>query len=369
MRMDLSPTNKQSRETSQSFEPFFFHLTAHHPTLPAHEIKAIFQSEGAPFRLEHQLSSCLVITCSDSLAQRVAARAAYCRRVVQLLHQGNVRGMSYETIAKEIRRTVNFSPFFSGKEAFLVRVYRIKDASSHLRSPNLEAAIGKQICSTRRNRKVNIKAPELTFVLLLVDDQYLFGLERYARSRGAFAARRPDRRPFFKPGTLEPRFARLLVNLSGASHTGYLLDPFCGPGGILLEGALMGLKMIGLDIDKKMIDGARRNLRHFAPNADFALLVGDARAIPCQKRFAALVTDPPYGRSTSTHGQQIISLLEQLFDQAASLLRPQGTVAISIFSEIPLEHIAEQQGFYQDLSEKIYIHRSLTRTIGVFRKK
>ena len=361
---------KESKKTKDLFY-YFFHLAANHPTLPAIEIKSILKSEQEPFHIEEELPSCIIVKCTPAVAKRVAERAAYCRRVMRLLFSGAAKQKSYDAIVKELTSSIDFLRVVHKQPSFLVRVYRIVNASKHLLSPPLEAAIGKSIFTALKGKiHVDVKEPAVTFVLLFTKERYLFGVEEFAQVKGVFAARRPDLRPFFKPGTLEPRFARLMVNLTQASSTEYVLDPFCGPGGILIEGAMMGLRMIGMDIDPKMVAGAAKNLQHFAPTSDYSLLVGDARKIPLHnQRLQAIVTDPPYGRSTSTFGQKIVPLLEDFFAQAATLVKRNGTVSISIFSEIPIQQLAEAHGFYQEVSEKIYIHRSLTRTIGVFRKQ
>ena len=49
---------------------------------------------------------------------------------------------------------------------------------------------------------------------------------------------------------------------------------FCGTGGILIEGADMGLKVTGIDLKEKMIEFSKGNLKHYGfkgnlKNSDF----------------------------------------------------------------------------------------------------
>ena len=49
-----------------------------------------------------------------------------------------------------------------------------------------------------------------------------------------------NKRPFFRPVSLEPRLARAAVNIAAGVDEGYVVDPMCGTGGILIESALTG---------------------------------------------------------------------------------------------------------------------------------
>ena len=73
--------------------------------------------------------------------------------------------------------------------------------------------------------------------------------------RTCFEERKVQHRPFFSPISLHPKLARVLVNISAIKRDETLLDPFCGTGGILIEAGLIGAKVIGSDIEEKMIEG------------------------------------------------------------------------------------------------------------------
>lgn len=363
--MKISKQNNFANSTTH-----YFQLTGLHPILPLLEIKSILTSEKTEYKIVSELEQCLIANCSSKLAVISANRAAHCRRAVKLLYQNEVLKSDYLSIADEISSNIDFTQFLKASETFLVRVYRIADASKKLISTPLEVEIGKRIWK-QMNGKCNVKmdSPDKTFVLLFTEDQFLFGLQVYSRKTGAYTDRRPDIRPFFKPGTLEPRFARMMVNLAQAQRGEYLLDPFCGPGGILIEAAMLNCNVIGVDIDKRMIKGARKNLEHYSVSDNFELLIGDARELPIRNKIASIVTDPPYGKSTSTYGKKIQILLHQFLEEANKIMKQKGLLAIGMLSEIPLEEIADEQGFKLEIFEKIYIHRSLTRRVGVFRKK
>jgi hypothetical protein len=48
--------------------------------------------------------------------------------------------------------------------------------------------------------------------------------------------------------------------MSGALPGEWILDPFCGTGGTLIEAALIGCREAGTDADLEMIAGSRKNL-------------------------------------------------------------------------------------------------------------
>ena len=65
-----------------------------------------------------------------------------------------------------------------------------------------------------------------------------------------------------KAGMLPPKLARMMINLAGVNPKGAtLLDPFCGSGTVLMEGALMEFtSLIGSDISEKAVHDTGRNL-------------------------------------------------------------------------------------------------------------
>lgn len=87
-----------------------------------------------------------------------------------------------------------------------------------------------------------------------------------------------------KQGMIPPKVAQVMLNLSGAKHGETLLDPFCGIGTIVQEGALLDYKMLGTDINKLAISGSEKNLEWFRnrykiSNGKYHLEVSDARNV------------------------------------------------------------------------------------------
>lgn len=120
--------------------------------------------------------------------------------------------------------------------------------------------------------------------------------------------RRAAERPFFKPVSLDPRLARLAVNLAaGPLGTGPVVDPMTGTGGFIIEASLSGRDGMGIDIHSEMVEGARRNLA-WAHGSDEhptcsiergdATRIDDALPDNWHGNVSGFVLDPPYGRNS-----------------------------------------------------------------------
>lgn len=113
---------------------------------------------------------------------------------------------------------------------------------------------------------------------------------------------RDRQKPFVdsRKGMIPPKVARMLINLGleDKETKGLtLLDPFCGTGTILMEGAVIGLQTIGSDLDQPQLDGARMNLKWLGYSGKFHL--SDATSISKflePETIDLIVTEPFMGR-------------------------------------------------------------------------
>ena len=108
-------------------------------------------------------------------------------------------------------------------------------------------------------------------------------------------AKRDQARPArdAKVGMLPPKLAQILINFCGPLKNGaVLLDPFCGTGVVLQEALLMGLTPYGTDLNERMIEYSKRNLKWIATEknltnketyAKMEICVGDATDFEWQK--------------------------------------------------------------------------------------
>lgn len=85
-------------------------------------------------------------------------------------------------------------------------------------------------------------------------------------------------------GMIPPKVAQSMLNSTGAKANATILDPFCGVGTFVQEGALLGYRMVGSDIDKLAIAGSEKNLEWFRnrykiPKGKYHLDTADATTV------------------------------------------------------------------------------------------
>jgi len=338
-----------------------FVLSGEHPTLPTAEAVAAIKAEHRAYRVLEQLNQVLVAETKAS-PEVLASRLAMCREICIHLCTSNA---NEEDILESVGSSDIVDLIPHGK-SFAVHLKRVKRSSPEINTLKLAKTIANTIAE-EVEFKVDLAHPDIEFLGVLTGERCALGITAARVDRRQFARRRPTLRPAFHPGTLMPTFARCMVNLSRTPRGGVLLDPFCGVGGILLEAGLIGAKLVGIDIDREMIEGARKNLEASGV-VDFQLMVGDARKLPALE-IDAVATDPPFGRQASTAGAQLKELYEQALPSIAGVLRRKGYACIASPAELELEELAVSAGLRTIEKHEQRVHRSLTRRIYVFRRR
>jgi tRNA (guanine10-N2)-dimethyltransferase len=157
-----------------------------------------------------------------------------------------------------------------------------------------------------------------------------------------------------------------MCNLAGVMPGEIVLDPFCGGGGILCEASLIGAKSIGIDLNWRLLMGSKKNL--VSIGRDYSVIQGDIRSLPVHE-CDCIVTDPPYGRASSTRGAQAIELVESLFERADSILRRRKeSMCVCGSSEMNIQNLAESMGLIVNQVLQIRVHSGLVRellTLGI----
>jgi tRNA G10 N-methylase Trm11 len=157
---------------------------------------------------------------------------------------------------------------------------------------------------------------------------------------------RDESRPFVSAEiSTSPKICRTLLNLAGARSGDTILDPFCGTGTLLMEAAILGMKCIGVDIDGDQVQGARSNLKwlanDFGMKLDYDIFKGDSRELSSliKKQVDAVAFEPLLGpifkkKPSQSEADRTIAELTILYQQTlteiASVLRPDGRVAMTI---------------------------------------
>jgi tRNA (guanine10-N2)-dimethyltransferase len=355
---------KLNKREDSSVAKLFFLVSGENPTLPFSEVKSILSAEGYNYQVLGELTQLLRVEsdlgCIEAIKFRSALAKACCLEIF------NCKANLNEILSKA--KETDFTLFLSEGETFAVRILRVRGSSSEISCLMLEQKIGEIIFKKNiKNLRGNLKNPNKMFLGVLTDGMFFFGLRIAEIKHKDLLERGPRRRIFFHPAAMTAKVARCMVNLAQARAGCLILDPFCGTGSLLIEAGLIGCRIIGFDIKRRMVDGSLRNLRFFGIEPDF-LAVADARSLPLRAESVdCIVTDPPYGSAASTFGFTTKDLIEGFFSSANSFIKKGGMICIAAPKNIGIRDIGEKYGFKHLESHFIYVHRRLTREIAVFK--
>lgn len=222
-----------------------------------------------------------------------------------------------------------------------------------------EAELADIIWEKIDNPKVRLKNPSTRIEFFFKKDWAFCGILIH-ENRDKFASRHPKKRPLKHPSTLKPKLAKALVNLSGIKK-GKLLDPFCGTGGILIEAALLGYEAIGRDLSENMIIMSKKNLKHYKLKADLNVS-NSTKILP---KSDLIVTDPPYGRSSTIFKIK----KENLYSEFLKLAYKNTKKVVIIFpSTMRFKKILKCSRFNVKDIIKHKVHNSLTRNVVILEK-
>ncbi|MEA1924578.1 MAG: N-6 DNA methylase [Candidatus Altiarchaeota archaeon] len=315
-----------------------FNLSGEHPRLPEEEVKAVLKGEGVEysvfFRDEGERILILDVSSEDY---------AFVNRLSLTRKAGLVASLSSDLkqVADEVFEVIG------GAGSFAVRC-----SEKDIRMDLGQLLSGKGLV-------VDLDNPKREVYCMNVGGR-LFSCINLALERD-FGDRVPKKRPFFHPTSLHPKTARLLVNLARVKPGDVVLDPFCGTCGILIEAGLMGLQARGFDVDRRMVAGCRRNLEFY--DLEGEVDEGDALELDDMK-VDAIVSDLPYGRSSYLTDRNLDSFYRRFMDNAIELVRMDG----HIVCVLPMELDIDVKGLTLLDRFEIYIHKSLTRRVYVFRR-
>ncbi|HEY9204878.1 MAG TPA: TRM11 family methyltransferase [Candidatus Methanoperedens sp.] len=332
-----------------------FELSGEHNTIPASEAIACLESLKADFKVHLVLDGCLIIDLKDDedrIAVALLKRLAMTHHIIKVLGIG---GPEEDDII-EIVKNANLD--FEG--TYSIRVRCVKDYS-RINTELMEKRLGGVFY--RKSFHADLENPGMRFRMLLTEDKSIFGIILGSIDRSRFELRKPHYKPFFYPGVLMPRIALALVNISKPEK--FLLDPFCGTGGILVEAGLIGFKVIGGDVQRKLLLGAKMNLDHY--NSNYSLMYQDACGMALRDESVdAVVTDPPYGRSAAIRAESLENLLSGSLKEIYRVLRKDKRAVF--ISEREIERVAQEAGFKVIEVHLHRVHRSLTRRICILEK-
>ena len=322
----------------------------------------MLEAESHSYDLTQRLRSILRLKADASCIERISARCSLTRAICTELFSTRLED---DTIIKTVR-DLDFSAILKPGDTFQVRITRKRIKRGVLDTLRLEREIGEAILSHTSGARVDLRRPHTTFLGAATRGRFFLGIQRAEMPAKPYIARSPRKRRFFHPSMMQPKFARCMDNLSRIRRRELLLDPFCGGGGILTEAALIGCRTAGSDIDRRMIKGCTANIKELKSDGS-DLVLADARRLP-YSRADAVATDPPYGRLSSTKGQETRALVESSLESISSILPKNRYVCIALPSDINIQKAAERNSFKMEERHLVYVHRSLTRAITVLKR-
>ena len=158
-----------------------------------------------------------------------------------------------------------------------------------------------------------------------------------------------------------------MVNLTMVKPGEKLLDPFCGTGGILIEAGIIGSQVVGTDIDPKMVEGTIKNLQ-YCDVRDYEVYQADVRKLKLNYKVDAVATDPPYGISASTRGEESQKLCGDPLLSLENMIKAGRRICIATPHYTHLSDFLEGRKFEILEQHDIRMHKSLTRVISVLIK-
>lgn len=333
-----------------------------HPQLPQAELKAVIECENIHAEMEVICEGLVILKdiCEDNIDEYyriLTKRLGYTHEVHEVIMKS-----SAERLAEDVCE-IDWSDFIS--ENFAVRVKRFH---SEIDTVATERNVGALILNSCDNIKVKLRDPHSLVRLVAFENDVYIAIEKIKLNKKHFQDSKPHKRPFFYPGSMSPKLARCMVNLSRVTEGDLLLDPFCGTGGILIEAGLIGCKLVGSDIYWKMKNGTAVNLDYYGIT-DYRTFNLDVRELKMYEKVASVVTDPPYGISTSTGDIEGNDIFREFFHAIYDNMRDDAYLCMASPHYVDLKPMADEVGFEIVEQYGIKMHRSLTRIISVIRKK
>ena len=332
-----------------------------HETLPLAELKAVLATEEIDNEIEIVNNGLILLKyLKDEIFaesyQILVKRLAYTHEIHEVILDTSLNNL------EDYFKNVEWNKYVN--ENFAVRVKRF---NSDVDTIATEKRLGHLIKSQSPELNVNLENPNSFIRVIISKNRVFVAIERFKLNKKHFQDIKPHKRPFFYPGSMSPKLARCMVNLSHIKEDQLLLDPFCGTGGILIEGGLIGAKLIGSDINWKMKNGTIINL-DYCDLKDYKVYHIDVRELKLFDKVDAVVTDPPYGISTSTGGEDSTKIFQQFLKSISKNMNENAYLCIAHPHYLDLNPMFKEFNFKLLERHEIKMHKSLTRIISVTQK-
>ncbi|MCC7554446.1 MAG: TIGR01177 family methyltransferase [Methanobacteriaceae archaeon] len=335
-----------------------------HDKLPIAELNAVLECENIPANVNKICSGLVLLDFLDNEDfydnyKSLVERLAYTHEIDEIIIKSDINNFKKDIL------NIDWNQYID--ENFAVRVKRF---NSGIDTVSYEKDIGYLILNSfnKDNIKVKLENPSSLIRVLVFENDVFIAIEKFKLNKKHFQDMKPHKRPFFYPGSMSPKLARCMVNLSRIKKNQLLLDPFCGTGGILIEAGLIGSKVLGSDVNWKMKNGTGINL-DYCDISDYKTFHVDVRELKMYEKVDAVVTDPPYGISTSTMGISSDKIFYQFLESIYKNMKHNAFLCMASPHYLDLNNMLDKIGFELVEKYEIKMHRSLTRIISVIRIK
>jgi tRNA (guanine10-N2)-dimethyltransferase len=333
---------------------YFAFASGEHIELARAEIESLCQM--LPFETSVRWSGRLAsITGNRNPADFLLSRGAFIQEAGTVLAESSSPQTLFERLPLG-----RLNRYLSSDRSFAVRALALHEGVSHGDRQVFERNLGRLILDAT-NSRVDLGNPDVLLRVFLLPERFVLCISVLSSLRAVLRKREPGKKPFFHPSMMNAFLSRVMCNLVGMKPSDVVLDPFCGGGGILCEAAFIGSRVIGVELNWKLLRGASENLSQVTH--DFSLVQGNACKLPINS-CDRLVTDPPYGRGSSTRGVQARELVESLVRQLDKLLiGPGEAVCICSSEEMNLLEVVDEAGHDVGRHIRIRVHSGLVREV------
>lgn len=320
-------------------------------------------------------------------------RLSYTKKITQILFEAT----KIDEIIKQIKETEVVFECYKDNFAFRkivesnihqssTKKERTNEKYNELSEKEFADFVGTRINEIAKSKncdiklKVKLENSQTLFELIFINNKIYFCKSIYSNEND-HQLRSPDKRESFYPISLKPRLAKALVNIGAGFEKYTVIDPFCGTGGFLIESCLMSLKSIGNDLDKRMVESTKVNIKQ-ACDCEIQLYNLDAihflQKIDSKSADYCIVCDPPYSKNTKKVNftklyEDFISCIDELNVKRVVFMLP-------LFRGYDHEHRHEVLTLYDSwfsklnnyshqMIEEVYVHNTLSRLVWLVKRK
>ncbi len=210
-----------------------------------------------------------------------------------------------------------------------------------------------------------------TKISFFVTKDYTAIIKNVKKGNQSFESRSNNNRPFRHPTTLKPKLARIVINYLSIFNEDEIsiIDPFCGTGGFLLE--LCSLKkelnkkwnIYGNDIKEDMIDGSKKNLKHYG----FSSKLFNQDTFNLDIKVDYLVSDIPYGKHSFT-SDKMTEMIKRFIKWIRFHIEKKSCIVFPKKYQEEFEKECNHFDMKIEELDEIYVHGTLSRKIALISK-